>query len=47
MNKEKEKIVPELRFPEFEDEWYEKILENLCFKISDGIHSTPKYPIHI
>jgi len=51
MNKEKQKpalsgverVVPEVRFPEFENEWNEKILENLCFKISDGIHSTPKY----
>lgn len=43
MNKEKQKLVPELRFPEFEGIWSEKILEKLCFKISDGIHSTPKY----
>lgn len=39
----KNKLIPELRFPEFKGEWNEKILEELCFKISDGIHSTPKY----
>lgn len=42
-NKEKNKIVPALRFPEFEGYWNEIILETLCFKISDGMHSTPKY----
>ncbi|WP_299464743.1 restriction endonuclease subunit S [uncultured Microscilla sp.] len=38
-------LVPALRFPEFKEdgEWEEKRLEKLCFKISDGIHSTPKY----
>lgn len=43
MNKEEKQLVPEVRFPEFEGEWNEKILEKLCFKISDGLHSTPKY----
>lgn len=41
--KEKKKLVPKLRFPEFEGEWEKKRLEELTFKISDGIHSTPKY----
>ncbi|RYZ26175.1 MAG: restriction endonuclease subunit S, partial [Chitinophagaceae bacterium] len=37
--------VPRLRFAEFQDsgEWEEKKLENLCNKISDGIHTTPIY----
>lgn len=42
MNKEKQ-IIPVLRFPEFRGEWNGNILEKLCFKISDGIHSTPNY----
>ena len=39
------KNTPKLRFPEFRDapEWEEKTLENVCEKISDGIHSTPIY----
>src|SRR5690606_26661145 len=28
---------------EFEKGWNEKYLVKLCFKISDGIHSTPNY----
>lgn len=36
-------LVPELRFKEFDGEWTKTELENLCSKISDGIHSTPKY----
>ena len=35
--------VPNLRFPEFEEEWEEIYLENICDKIGDGIHSTPEY----
>jgi type I restriction enzyme S subunit len=35
--------VPNLRFPEFEGEWEEIYLENICNKIGDGIHSTPEY----
>lgn len=35
--------VPKLRFPEFCVEWGETKLENISDKISDGIHSTPKY----
>jgi type I restriction enzyme S subunit len=41
------KIIPELRFSEFEDdgEWVEKKLKSLAVKIGDGIHSTPKYDL--
>jgi type I restriction enzyme S subunit len=37
--------VPKLRFPGFQDaeEWEEVTLEKLSQKISDGIHTTPKY----
>ncbi|MBR9918265.1 hypothetical protein GYB29_11440 [bacterium] len=35
--------VPQLRFPEFESEWAKKRLSKLTLKISDGIHTTPKY----
>lgn len=37
------KNVPELRFPEFKEEWVEKKLGEITSKISDGIHSTPTY----
>ena len=37
------KNVPELRFPEFKEEWVEKKLGDITSKISDGIHSTPTY----
>lgn len=40
---QEKKLVPKLRFPEFEEEWESKKLLKLCTKISDGIHSTPKY----
>lgn len=35
--------VPKLRFPEFSGEWGETKLGSISDKISDGIHSTPKY----
>lgn len=37
--------VPKLRFPAFREaeEWEEKTLESLSLKISDGIHTTPRY----
>jgi len=37
------KLIPNLRFPEFNNPWEEKRLEEITTKISDGIHSTPKY----
>ena len=37
------KKVPMLRFPEFSGDWEIRKLEDLSNKISDGIHSTPKY----
>lgn len=46
MNKEKKnKLVPELRFPEFtkNDEWVEKKLDEITSSIFDGTHQTPKY----
>ncbi len=38
------KTLPRLRFPEFHDagEWEEKILGNICEKIMDGTHFSPK-----
>lgn len=43
MNKTKTYNIPQLRFPEFSEEWHKSILNDLSSKISDGIHSTPKY----
>lgn len=37
------KNIPKLRFPDFQDLWSQNKLINLTDKISDGIHSTPKY----
>lgn len=41
----KVKIIPELRFPEFEKdgEWQEKTLNEITPLIFDGTHQTPKY----
>lgn len=36
-------LVPKLRFNEFNEKWEEKKLSLLTEKISDGIHTTPKY----
>ncbi len=38
-------LIPELRFPEFENEgeWVEKILNEITSSIFDGTHQTPKY----
>ena len=36
-------LTPVLRFPEFSDEWEIELFSKLSDKISDGIHSTPKY----
>lgn len=45
MNKENNKIVPNLRFPEFQDkdEWIEDTLDQISPSIFDGTHQTPKY----
>lgn len=40
---EKKKNTPKLRFPEFTEEWEEKKLGEITTKLSDGLHSTPKY----
>ena len=40
---EKQKNVPQLRFPEFEDDWDVKRLDEITSRIGDGIHGTPKY----
>lgn len=37
------KNVPELRFPDFDGEWNSKQFKEITEKISDGIHTTPKY----
>jgi type I restriction enzyme S subunit len=41
----KEKLIPELRFPEFENEgeWVENVLSNITDAIFDGTHQTPTY----
>ncbi len=45
MNKDNKhmELVPEFRFVEFKKKWNIDFLENLSYKISDGIHSTPRY----
>jgi len=45
MNKETNKWIPELRFPEFAKSaaWEETTLENISPAIFDGTHQTPKY----
>ena len=39
-------LVPSLRFPSNIDNWDKVILEDITSKISDGIHSTPKYDLN-
>lgn len=43
MTATKKQLTPKLRFKEFKGEWEKKKLSNLTSKISDGLHSTPKY----
>jgi len=44
VNMEKVKrLIPELRFGEFDGEWIRETLNEKCEKISDGLHGTPKY----
>ncbi len=40
---EKQKNIPQLRFPEFEGDWNVKRLDEITSRIGDGIHGTPKY----
>jgi type I restriction enzyme S subunit len=42
MLKEK-RLVPQLRFSEFETFWQRRKLGEKCLKIGDGLHGTPKY----
>ncbi|GAO27749.1 restriction endonuclease subunit S [Geofilum rubicundum] len=35
-------LTPELRFPEFQDEWNKSIIKEIANKITDGTHDTPK-----
>ena len=37
---EKQKIIPQLRFPEFNEEWVNKKLGEVVLKITDGTHDT-------
>ncbi len=37
-----EKLVPKLRFPEFEGNWERKTIKDIANKITDGTHYTPK-----
>jgi type I restriction enzyme S subunit len=39
---EKQRNIPELRFPEFEGEWEKKKLGEVAEKITDGTHFSPK-----
>ena len=41
-----EKLVPQLRFSDYDNDWDKVVLENITSKISDGIHSTPKYDLN-
>ncbi|MEJ5962236.1 restriction endonuclease subunit S [Pedobacter immunditicola] len=45
MNNDINKLVPELRFPEFvnQGEWQQKTLNEITSSIFDGTHQTPKY----
>jgi len=43
MSKKVNRKAPKLRFSEFYGDWTEKKLSEISNKISDGIHSTPKY----
>ena len=38
----KTKLIPKLRFKEFEDDWIKKKLGEISTKITDGTHDTPK-----
>ena len=39
-------LIPQLRFPYYDDNWNKVVLENITTKISDGIHSTPNYDLN-
>ena len=39
-------LIPQLRFPYYNDSWNKIVLDNITTKISDGIHSTPNYDIN-
>lgn len=40
---EKQRNIPQLRFPEFTDVWENDTLDNLTERIGDGLHGTPEY----
>ncbi len=42
-SKTKKQLVPQLRFDKFEGDWRPQLMQDLTTRISDGIHSTPKY----
>jgi type I restriction enzyme S subunit len=48
MSNDKNKLVPELRFPGFanDGEWEEKVLSKITDAIFDGTHQTPTYVEH-
>ncbi|QXP74668.1 restriction endonuclease subunit S [Tenacibaculum sp. AHE15PA] len=39
-------LIPQLRFPYYNDDWDKVVLEKITTKISDGIHSTPNYDLN-
>ena len=41
-NNSTQKLIPQLRFPEFDGEWEEKRLGDISIKIQDGTHFSPK-----
>ena len=45
MDNSTNKLVPELRFPEFvnDGEWEEKVLSEITDAVFDGTHQTPTY----
>ena len=45
MKANKNKLIPDLRFPEFKNdgEWKQEVLENITSAIFDGTHQTPTY----
>ena len=35
-------LIPQLRFPNFQDKWEKVIISKIANKITDGTHDTPK-----
>ena|SRR5690554_202459 len=40
---DEKRLVPELRFPEFREEWIVRTIDHITSRVGDGIHGTPAY----